>query len=307
MGPEALHHAYCVLKPLPYLLLAHALESNGFDPDMPLAGAAPLPEWAPKGITYRQLAAHDAALSEPLAIAWKITPPDEREKLLVAVDRTQGPAFSEVSGGLLAECIIEHLTGRTANSYCMEELLEPLGLAEDIIVDPELAASSARRIRSPLIGLPLEPLPMLSELLPDHIAEIRLALGAYATMSATARLYAAIGDVAAGHTRPGLPSPALLRNLLDDDRPLRYDPVLERPTKWCAGLMTELGEQGLSHAAGPHSFGHTAGLANSIALHDPSRGASLALYLNGVGVEDDDHIIPRRRIIDTILHAIPRI
>ena len=197
------------------------------------------------------------------------------------------------------------MSGQPSSLYCNEELLEPLGLAGEILIDPELAMAARSRIRVPVIGLPVDPLPMLTEFLPSRIREARLAMGAYATMGGVARLLEAVGKVMAGSAQPGLPSPALLRNLLDDGRPLRHDPVLNRPTKWAAGLMTDIDLQGISKAVGPGTVGHTAGLANSFALHAPNRRASLAVYLNGVGVEDDDHILPRRKLLDEILNAIP--
>lgn len=305
MAADALHNVYCIFKPLPYLLLGRVLENSGIGPDEPLSEVIELPAWVPNGLTYRILAAHDAGLADPSPFDWRTTPPDERRELLNRASSQLGPAYSEISGGLIVEDIIEELTGQPPSHYCTEELLRPLGLAGCVLVDAESAMAAHSRIQVPVIGLPVDPLPMLTELLPTQISEIRLAIGAMATMQDIARLYAAVGEVMAGNAQPGLPSPALLTNLLDDDRPLRHDPVLGRPAKWAAGLMTDLNLQGLCTAAGPGSVGHTAGLANSVALHDPSRRTSLALYLNGVGAENDDHVIPRRQIIDTILNAIP--
>ena len=124
-------------------------------------------------------------------------------------------------------------------------------------------------------------------------------------MRGIARLFAAVGEVMAGSARPGLPSPSLLNGLLDDRRPLRRDPVLGRPAKWAAGLMTDVGLQNISNAAGSGSVGHTTGQASSAALHDPTRKTSIALYLNGVGNENEDHVLPRRQLIDRIINAIP--
>lgn len=305
MTPEVMHNVYCLVKPAVYLLLGHALESNGVGPDQPLDGRAGLPGWAPPGLTYRQLAAHDAELAEPTGIAWRMTPPDQRQALLRQSHNGLGPAYSELCGGLIAEHIIENLTGLPAARYCTDELLAPLGLDGETAIDPERAAAARHRIRVPVIGLPFDPWPMISELLPAMIAETRPALGAFATTRGIARLYDAFGKTMAGHPQPGLPSPELLQDLLDDDRPFRHDPILDRPAKWAAGLMTDLAKQGISQAAGRDAVAHTGGMANGAALHDPSRNATIAVCLNGVGNDYHDSALPRRQLLDTVLNAIP--
>ncbi len=146
---------------------------------------------------------------------------------------------------------------------------------------------------------------MLSEILPVHLGEIRLALGALATMRGSAGLMAAVGRVMGGVVQPGLPSPGLLWELLDDDRPLVFDPVLQRPAKWVGGLMTDLDQQHISQVAGPGAVGHAGGLANSVALYDPARDSSVAVYLNGVGAGFYDQALPRQQVVDKILDAIP--
>ena len=305
MTIDALHNVYCLVKPMAYLLLGFLLEKSNVGPDEPLGEVVDLPSWAPEDLTYRTLATHDAALAEPLAFTWRITPPRERQNLLSQLSDHLGPAYSEISGGLIVEHAIEELSGQPPTQYCSQQLLEPLELSGDVFIDAESAVTERSRIRVPIVGLPIEPLPMLTELLPAQIREARLALGAYATMRGMARLYAAVGEVMAGNSQPGLPSPGLLSDLLHDDRPLRHDPILNRPAKWAGGLMTDFNQQGLSKTAGPGTVGHTAAQANSIALHDPSRSASVALYLNGVGVENHDHTIPRQQILDLVFNAIP--
>lgn len=305
LAPDDLHNVYCLFKPIVYLLLGHVLEAKGCPPDEPLDGVVDMPPWAPDQLTYRQLAAHEAPLAEPSAAAWKLASPEMQRDLLNQSTNAQGPAYSEISGGLIAEHVIEAMTGQPPNLYCFQALLEPLGLANQVMIDPELAVSARERIRAPITGLPVEPLPMLSELLPNYLRETRLAVGALATMRGMARLYEAVGNVLEGTPSPGLPSPAWLKDLMEDQRPFRDDPVFQRPARWTAGMMTEIGQQNISRAAGPGSFGHTGGLANTVALYDPSRETAIALYLNGVGNEREDHILPRMQIIDTVINAFP--
>lgn len=308
-----LHNVYCLVKPLPYLLLAHVLERAGVGPDDSLEKAVELPDWCPVDLTLRRLASHEAGLMEPTAMLWRMTPRGRRQALLerAAVGRSigsggaEGRGYSELAGGLVCEAVIEKLTGCTVSRSCSEVLLEPLGLGSDVLADAASALSARWRAQAPVSGLPVGRRAMLSEILPVHLGEIRLALGALATMRGSAGLMAAVGRVMGGVVQPGLPSPGLLWELLDDDRPLVFDPVLQRPAKWVGGLMTDLDQQHISQVAGPGAVGHAGGLANSVALYDPARDSSVAVYLNGVGAGFYDQALPRQQVVDKILDAIP--
>lgn len=305
LGSGDLHNVYCLVKPFSYLLLAHVLEGAGYGADDLLDGVVGLPSWCPGGITLRRLGCHEAGLGEPSAMDWRWTPSGERTALLHKRKRSQGPAYSEVAGGLVCEHVIEQISGRSADLYCVEELLGPLGLLDDVILDAGGAESVRGRVQAPVAGLPVSPLPMLSELLPSQMGEISLALGALATMRGVAQLFAAVGRVLSGVRVSGLPSPSYLGGLMRDDRPVRDDPVLGREAKWSGGLMVELGRQVVSRFAGQGSVGHVGGLANSAALFDPTRDASVAVYLNGVGAVFEDQGLPRQRALDSVLDAIP--
>ncbi len=233
---DHLHNVYCLLKPLPYLLLGRVLEDAGCGPDDLLDEVVELPSWCPGGLTYRRLCCHDAGLGEPTATVWRMTPVAGRPALLEQVIRSSGPAYSEMAGGLIVEHVIEQVSGQTANRYCAEELLGPLGLTDDIIISAGRGLAARNRVSVPVLGLPIARLPVLSELLPCQIGEIRLALGALSTMRGAAGLFAAVGRVMAGERVRGLPTPGLLNGLLADDRPLRYDSVLRREAKWAGGF-----------------------------------------------------------------------
>ncbi|WP_420618881.1 serine hydrolase [Candidatus Poriferisocius sp.] len=303
--PESLHNVFCTLKPVAYLLLAHALERSGCGPDDELDSITVVPRWCPDGLTLRSLGTHQAGLIEPRPMPWKWTPPEKRQKLLEQSQTSRDPGYSDLAGGLVAEHVIEQLSGRTATEYCSEELLQPLELEDEVIFDAEAGWKAHHRIQAPVSGLPIDKLPMLSELLPSHIGEVRLAMGALATMRGAAEFYAAVGNVMAGKPQPGMPSPRLLQDLLNDDRPITHDPVLGRPAKWSGGLMVELGQQGISQIAGKGSVGHTGAMANSVAIYDPTKSASVAIYLNGVGSSLEDQVLPRQQALDKILNAIP--
>ena len=83
MMADALHNVYCIVKTMVYLLLGYALESGGFGPDEPLEEIVDFPAWAPEGLTYRILAAHETDLAEFSAFIWRLTPADQRQELLI--------------------------------------------------------------------------------------------------------------------------------------------------------------------------------------------------------------------------------
>ena len=218
LATSDLHNVFCMLKPVAYLLLAHALERAGCGPDDELDGAVEMPGWCPNALTLRSLGTHEAGLVDPRPMLWKWTPPEKRQALLEQSRNSHDPGYSDLVGGLVAEHVIEHLSGRPAARYCSEELLQPLGLEGEIIFDPEMGWNARHRIQAPMSGLPVHKLPMLSELLPGHVGEVRLAMGALATMHGAAVFYAAVGQVLSDKPQPGMPSPRLLQDLLDDDQ-----------------------------------------------------------------------------------------
>ena len=69
--------------------------------------------------------------------------------------------------------------------------------------------------------------------------------------------------------------------------------------------MVDLSQQGISQLAGEGSIGHTGAMANGVAIYDPTRSASVAIYLNDVGASFEDQMLPRLQAIDKILNAIP--
>ena len=305
LGAGDLHNVYCLVKPFSYLLLARVLEDVGCGPDDVLGGVVGLPSWCPGDLTLRRLGCHEAGLGEPSSMLWRWTPRGERPALLGRGRRGPRAAYSEVAGGLVCEHVIEGVSGVPADVYCSERLLGPLGLLDDVVVSAAGVGAVRGRVEAPVSGLPVSPLPMLSELLPEQMGEVSLALGALATMRGVALLFAAVGRVLSGERVSGLPSPGYLGDLMRDDRPVRDDPTLQREAKWSGGLMVELGRQVVSRRAGEGSVGHVGGLANSAALFDPTRQASVALYLNGVGAEFEDQGFPRQRVLDLVLDAVP--
>ena len=81
MRPDHLHHTFCLLKPLPFLLLA-AAEQAGFGPDDPLEEMADTPDWYPDGLPVRSLGLHADGLAHPPIWLWFGTRPGDRDGLL---------------------------------------------------------------------------------------------------------------------------------------------------------------------------------------------------------------------------------
>lgn len=145
MRPDHLHHGFCMLKPLPFLLLAGVVEQSGFGPDDPLDEVAEMPDWCPDGLTVRSMGSHEAGLGRTSAWQWFMARPSSRPGLLARVGEDREPAYSDWVAPLLADHVVERLTGRMAADYCTEVLLGPRGLADDIVFSrPALPAGTLR-------------------------------------------------------------------------------------------------------------------------------------------------------------------
>ena len=119
MRPDHLHPGFCMLKPLPFLVLAAVAEEAGFGPDDPLEEMAGLPDWCPGGLTVRSLGSHEAGLGKPPFAQWASTRPSDRPGLLARAgrDRDRDPAYSDFAAVLVAECAVEQLADRDAQVH----------------------------------------------------------------------------------------------------------------------------------------------------------------------------------------------
>lgn len=298
---DHLHNVYCGTKPLLPLAVGLLIDAGRLALDTPIAailGASH--RLSPRAsTTLADLLCHTAGLGDPRAGTWRMHRPDRRAGLLDVVGAAPAPRYSEIVSWLVLEAVVERLTDRDAGTFLRAEVLRPLAL-ETIVVDARDLGTAVGDLRVPYGGLPDEAIPLLSERMPSQLADLRPAFGALATMSSLARLYAALGDVYAGRPRDGLPTPGTFRAMLDRRRGRVVDEILGHAADFGGGFMRDLGGEGVSARISPSSFGHTAGLANVMAFHDPASALSVALFCNGVVLDRPTLVGIRGDVVEAV-------
>ena len=295
-----LHPGYCCTKPL--LGLAFGLLVDRFDIAMGtrirLASSSP----GDDGVPVPALLNHTAGLGAPRAIDWRVRRAEDRATLRSRIAWSSRAEYSEMAGGLLLEELIGTTTGRPAATFIEEEVLSPLGIADDLVVDPARAQEPGvrRRLSVPIAGLPERYVPMLSERVLLH--DTGPTLGGLVTASGLCRLYAALERCISGIDIAGLPTPATTNALLDQRRGSVDDGVLEKRCDFAGGFMVRLADHGFGYRLSDRAFGHVGGNGPSLGFCDPASGLAAGIYLNGaaVGLDDQSSGI-RSMIIDAIV------
>jgi CubicO group peptidase (beta-lactamase class C family) len=293
-----LHPGYCSTKPL--LGLAFGLLVDRFG--IALDTRVPVPSADGDGVPVPALLNHSAGLAAPRAIDWRVRRADERATLRSRISSGPRPEYSEMAAGLLLEELIERVAGRPAAAFIEEQILSPLGVADDLVIDPERAVQPAvrRRLSVPIAGLPDRYIPMLSERILLH--DTGPTLGGLVSASGLCRLYAALERCVSGVDLAGLPSPATTRTLLDRRRGSVQDGVLDKRCDFAGGFMVRLAEHGFGYCLSDRAFGHVGGNGPSLGFCDPASGLAAGIYLNGATVGLDDHSSGvRAMIIDEII------
>ena len=226
---------------------------------------------------------HSAGLIEPLALRWRVCPPEERALLLESARNQPANAYSELAGGLVVEAIIEHCTGAPADEWATENILRPAGLVDDFVIKGTVAASDRTRSRAARSVWGRKRLPLLSERLPVQLRECRLAFGAVATARGIAGVFELWRRALRGE--PSACSPETVRQLVVCRRGLADDPVIQRTADFAAGVAVDLSKHQLGRG-GARAVGHTAGVCIAAGIAEPDADVVIALYINGSMLDD---------------------
>jgi CubicO group peptidase (beta-lactamase class C family) len=129
MEAHHLHKAYCATKPSMALVVGRLIDEGvlGLDGAVDLDGGASAP--------LRNVLNHSAGLARPHLIEWRIARDEDLVRLRRAVPDGDPMAYSEVAAGLALERLVEAATGLRAVDAVEREVLAPLGLLDDVIVD----------------------------------------------------------------------------------------------------------------------------------------------------------------------------
>ncbi len=305
VAPSTLYPGYCATKPCVPLAIAHLVDEVGLDLTAPLRSfCVDLPRVSATA-SIAELLAHNAGMGEPSAALWRMTPGTRRADLFVSPPAPSSAAYSEIAAWHGLAAVIQAITGQTAERYVESTILSPAGLADDIVVDPDRAflALEHRRIQVPVAGLPVEQVPLLSEALPQQLADVSVAFGGFVNASGLGRLYTSVRRALAGECVDGMPSSSSLRVLLQHRRADAWDATLRRPCSFAGGFMIDLRQHGITDRL-PDAIGHSSGIVPAFGLCDADRRLAIAAYLNGVSPSSADLQSIRTSIVAGVLAAI---
>jgi CubicO group peptidase (beta-lactamase class C family) len=306
MTPWTQHPSFCLAKPLLGLSVGLLID-DGFDPQAQVGTVAlhSAGDAINLSCSTFDVLSHQAGLTGPSALQWRILEEDVLPSVLSSVTATDAPRYSDVVGGLVVEAVIRRQTGSDPADWVTRHLLEPMGL-DDISVEP---GAVGRVIKSgtasvPFGALPADPTPIISELLEVHWARSRLAFGGWTASRSMADLYWNLLEVVRGTAVEGAPSVDVLASLLEPETPFRDEAQGHTVCFSAGGFLLGLEEAGVSATAGPRSFGHAGGYASAFAFADPDSGVAVAAYLNGISVDFAALASARSSLSDACLSVI---
>jgi CubicO group peptidase (beta-lactamase class C family) len=304
MTPDCVHGAYCATKPVLAVAIGLLADRGLLALDAPIVSFGDQLVWVAPEVTVADVLCHRAGLARPAAIEWRMCPPAERAALLPFAP-APAPAYSEIAGWLALSAVVESATGEDPGEWIQREMLAPLGL-DHVVLRPDAARQALDEgiVRVAVGGLPLEEIPLLSELLPRQLAEASPAFSGLVSARDLGRFYTGVRRVLEGDDVPGLPPPAGMRALLACRRGTTRDPVVRRACDFAGGFMIGLDEHRISAAASPEAIGHSAGVASTVGLCDPEHAIAIALHLNGSTLTAEDLELQRMIVVDRAMAAV---
>jgi CubicO group peptidase (beta-lactamase class C family) len=290
MTRDTVQALFCLTKPLVAASVCACAEERGIGVDDDVAANSPRVARMTAGrpVTLRDVLTHTAGLHPVMGAEVMFMPRAERlqrcEQVTWAPDWRVGVdrCYSDFQGWNLLRLWLEDVTGVRFGEYIRRALLDPLGIGDVYfgVNDDEWDDVSAR------LGVHYEmdhgiPRPLLHELLRKHVDDPEMqSVGGYGSACAIARFYRAALDVIGGREVVGLPSPVLLREMVQPSGPPAADPLLTSVLSFGMGFMTDL-RTAFGSAIGPRAFGHFGVLGGSFAFADPDRDLVVVYVANG--------------------------
>jgi CubicO group peptidase (beta-lactamase class C family) len=196
------------------------------------------------------------------------------------------------------------VTGTPLPAFLRTEVLEPLGLADDVwfsMTDAEYTALRSRiGVNFDMRGL--DPVPLLMERAPRACTEWNPSFGGYATMRGLGHLYERVLASLAGAAGPV--GAGTLATFTTPQRPPAFDRVLQRPCRFGFGFMVDLRHHVVGTWCSERSFGHLGFAGSPWAFADPEHGLVVALL--GDGLLDPATAVGHRRptLVDGIYREL---
>jgi CubicO group peptidase (beta-lactamase class C family) len=304
MQVDTLHAHICTLKPVTALAVLTLAERGGLDLARPLASFADrFPLLATAGGVLADVLCHDAGLVDPGPLEARLCPAADREMTIAALlaqDGLRRAAYSEYAGWRLLGEALGDATDLPANRWIQEQVLDPLGVGEDVRMwlpdgwfDQHLP-----RMAPYWDDLGSSPIPVLHDLVP-HVAADTCSpgFGGYASAHGLATFYDQVTGLLSGRVAepPGaLPTAIALERALAQGRGRELDAVLDRTCDFAAGFMVGLTDHFFGPAPSDRAVGHGGWMGTSFALLDPEVDLTAVVVLNGLAgdISDLEHLRP---------------
>jgi CubicO group peptidase (beta-lactamase class C family) len=297
MSSSTLQNVWCASKPLLAMAVLRRVEYGDLDFDEPVGEQFPTHE-ALRLIdaSPRQLLCHTAGLAGPRAYdALFARPADRLNAVVMAFGRESG--YSEYAAWRVLDELLSVLSGTSAARVVMREVVEPLGLGSEVLLDLRYAdhLDVDHRFGAVYPSLPFSTAMSQHDQVVYLSRSDRVVTGASMTARALCTFYARLLDVYHGAEVPGLPRPATLHDALARSRGHIYDAVLERECDFAAGFMIDLASHGMAASLPRESFGHSGMTGSIFALANPATRTAIALVFNGANTSIDDARLLYRR------------
>lgn len=297
MSLSTLQNVWCASKPLLAMAILRRAEHGDLDlgeavgEQFPTHEALRLIDASP-----RQLLCHAARLATPRAYEAMFSRPAERLNAAVVASGHE-PGYSEYGAWRVLDELLSVLTGTSAARAVMRDVVEPLGLESEVLLDLRYADHLGvdHRLGAVYPSLPFSTAMSQHDQVVYLSRSDRVVTGASMTARALCTFYARLLDVYHGAMVPGLPRPATLRDELARSRGHTYDAVLERECDFAAGFMIDLASHGMAANLPRESFGHSGMTGSIFALANPATRTAIAVVFNGANTSIDDARLLYRR------------
>ncbi|MEO6629292.1 MAG: serine hydrolase domain-containing protein [Aquihabitans sp.] len=297
----------CATKPLLPLLLAQSAP-HLLDAAISLAalGAGSRDhERALIDVTVDDLLTHRSGICSPNAIDWRLNGRSMGfdafiENLTVNRERH---TYSDFAAWVVLEHLFRKETGRDPADAIFEDILQPAGLGEDIVVSAtELTDEMRERIAVPRINSRRGWVPLLSERVSSELELLRPAFGGIATCRGLADLMLGVMRVDQGEFAAGMPNPWNYRRMVSVRGPEIPDAHNRRTFRYRGGFMDRAGAEGVDGLS-DSALGHVGGFGLCLVLEDPVNDLAMAFYLNGISDAAPELEMAKQTLLDAVLSA----
>ena len=288
LDTDSLHSIYCAGKPVTAVAIGRLVDLGELSFDDRLGNLLDGLDASLNDLTIDELLTHRTGLWRYPAHLFMMMDAATRARAVrkLATDSTDHAVYAEFAGWELLGLVIEALSGDSFAGHVQTNLLEPLGLADQIFFDMPPEHHRRPDVRVNLSQSGHRRLPLLWEGSTESLRDACPATGAVASVAGLAMWYQQLLAELNGAAR--VIDSATLAFLVRPATESRHDPHLGRTCRFGRGFMAPLAEHGFGSAFSESSFGHSGLNGMTFAGADPERCVAFAVQLNTTTDFDPD-------------------